>query len=475
MSHLEELSVNANARTWCILGLFALLVAFLGGASRSDAMQIALLRPLSALFMLTYLVQENRQENRKALPIGVFLGLAAILMAIQLVPLPPSVWHALPLGESIDQIDIVLGLEGVWRPITMAPSRTLNSLLSICVPIVAYALVYFNNLKRDDALFLIAGLVTVDSLLGLGQVLSGRNSPLYLYEITNRGAPVGIFANENHSTVFSVLGLLVFTRLGLSRFSGKNRAFFIAWFVIGFGLTLLAVLISGSRAGLALAGFSLLVSLIMFFLARIEKTPLNASSNRLLLWLSRADIVLLALIVSVAVMILLFFQLERTPAFADLSNHDPFANIRWQIGPILQNMVSDFWLTGSGIGSFEKVYHFYEPSNLLLPRYVNQAHNDWAQLFIEGGLPAAALILAILYWVIARIITLFRESSNAMMKLVFWTAILIVICSASIVDYPLRTPSFQVVTIWLLYALAVEPRPARNGKARARMRMPKSP
>src|SRR3546814_18783044 len=34
--------------------------------------------------------------------------------------------------------------------------------------------------------------------LGLAQVIGPRDGPLYLYEITNNGSAVGLFANRNH-------------------------------------------------------------------------------------------------------------------------------------------------------------------------------------------------------------------------------------------------------------------------------------
>jgi O-antigen ligase len=119
-------------------------------------------------------------------------------------------------------------------------------------------------------------------------------------------------------------------------------------------------------------------------------------------------------------------------------------------------MAGDHWLLGTGFGSFDAVYRFYEPTDLLLTRYVNHAHNDWAQLVIEGGLPAVLLFLTGLGWLCRTLWITISRSEAAPGQLIFWAACLAILSAASFVDYPLRTPIFQCVCIWLLTSLATE-------------------
>ena len=123
----------------------------------------------------------------------------------------------------------------------------------------------------------------------------------------------------------------------------------------------------------------------------------------------------------------------------------------------------DHWLAGTGFGAFDTVYRIYEPTALLLPLYVNQAHNDWAQLLIEGGLPAAAYALGLIAWMGVTILRIARDKSNPRALVIFWITLLIIIMVASAVDYPLRTPIFQSVSVWLLLCLA---RDAKAGNVR---------
>ena len=48
---------------------------------------------------------------------------------------------------------------------------------------------------------------------------------------------------------------------------------------------------------------------------------------------------------------------------------------------------------GSGIGSFVPAFQQALPDTLLLPTYINAAHNDYAQVWLESGI--AGLLAAI--------------------------------------------------------------------------------
>src|SRR3546814_6135951 len=74
-----------------------------------------------------------------------WLLLATVLLVLlQLVPLPPAIWTALP-GR-----DVLLGAlpgEAVWRPGSIVPSATINAASSLIVPFVTFTLV---SALRDE-------------------------------------------------------------------------------------------------------------------------------------------------------------------------------------------------------------------------------------------------------------------------------------------------------------------------------------
>ena len=103
------------------------------------------------------------------------------------------------------------------------------------------------------------------------------------------------------------------------------------------------------------------------------------------------------------------------------------------------------------------MYHIYEPTALLIPHYVNQAHNDLAQLVIEGGLPATILLLLLMAWILSAVRALIIRRGTLILG-IFWMTVVIVLAAASLVDYPLRTPIFQVLGVWLVVLLAEDRR-----------------
>jgi hypothetical protein len=324
------------------------------------------------------------------------------------------------------------------------------------VPLAALLLALSTRANPRILLLLVAGLGLFDALLGLLQVISGRGSPLYFYAVTNRGSPVGIFANENHSAVFSAITLLMIARLGVTAKAVKEAPWLRLAYPPAFVIVLLAVLVSGSRAGLAVAILSLVASGIMVWLA-LASARSGRRGRRIEKWLAAHPRTLLLVFAGVIGGLLgAFFGLERAPGFEDIFTKNPIEDLRWQLWPLLEQMIGTYWLLGTGFGSFEEFYHIYEPTELLLPNYVNQAHNDWAQLVIEGGLPAIGILIVLIGWIAVSLRALLRAENFALGRLIFWGAAIAILCAASIVDYPLRAPVFQLVAVWLLLALALE-------------------
>lgn len=433
-----------------LLGIFCFALMLAGGSSRFDASQITVLRPLAALLFIPALWFLGRDDLRRAAVVLVLLGLWLVWMVVQLIPLPSDLWHQLPGREIIRGLDVMAGLDEVSRPISFAPFRGWNSVFGMIVPLCALLIALASKPNSRQLLLLIAAFGVLDAALGLLQVLGGAQSPLYFYAITNRGFPVGIFANENHSALLSAMTLVIISRLGLSAATAMDARWLRLAYVPVFILVLLAVLISGSRAGLVLALMALGAGGTMAWLERWGQARQSGSQalasdrrvNRLLPAFALA--VMLGLIVA-------FLVLERTPAFEDLLIRSSFEDLRWLIWPFLKEMMQTHWLFGTGFGSFDRVYQIYEPTDLLMRAYVNQAHNDWAQLVIEGGLPAVAIVSATMIWLGSSVYSIW---SHGKARAVFWIAVLAMLCVASLVDYPLRTPVFQSLGVWLMLVVA---------------------
>ena len=444
-------------KSWIVLGLFAAAIALFGGASRFDAAQIIPLRSVSALFLTVSLFFLTKEKIKSEGTLITFFGFLVFIVAIQLAPLPPSLWTSWSMRGDLLRLDVLLGLEGGWRPLTLAPMRTWNVFGSLIVPAAGLLVAIALSASSINLLRIIALLGCLNATLGLFQIVSGRSSAFYFYDITNRGSPVGIFANENHAAIFAACAMLVVAFLNLKvqpvKGNFKTRLIYFTAFILIFFVSL----VGGSRAGFLAAIGAILVSFAMFFLSSRRRKG-RFGSDAVHRWLDAYPRLVVTIpLIMASLTTVSFIALDRAPAVRDLLANDSFEDLRWSLWPVLREMLVQHWIAGAGFGSFEQVYHVGEPVGLLMPKYINQAHNDWAQFVIEGGVGAAALLAAILAWVMKKIGVLTIDPLRRVDG-VFWMSIFAVFATASLIDYPLRTPLFQVIIVWLLLALSREGR-----------------
>ncbi|AXK42835.1 O-antigen ligase family protein [Erythrobacter aureus] len=444
---------RSPTKGWVVLGLLAALVALTGGASRFDAIQIIPLRTLSALFFIPALFYISATKARDERTLLVLFACFASLVVIQLLPLPPELWHELPGRSEIFRLDAALGLEDVWRPLTMTPTRTWNVLGSLVVPAAGLLLSVAYSASTLTLLRLIAALGVLNATLSLLQIIAGSASPLYLYALTNRGGAVGVFANENHAAFFAACSMLVVAILGIRVRQLPGRTWESLAYPFAFFLIAIASLTGGSRAGFAASLGAIVISALMLIWSPGARRGHSAARSDTS-WLDQHPRLILAFpVIFIGVVAGAFIALDRTPAFRDILASDSFADLRWSIWPVMAEMLGAHWVLGTGFGSFEQVYQIHEPAKLLMPQYVNQAHNDWAQLIIEGGLFAALILTTLLVWMAKAVIALSARRQTRVLA-IFWISIFAILGLSSIIDYPLRTPLFQLVSIWLLLGLS---------------------
>ena len=425
-----------------LLGLLV-FVCLTGGGSRADIASLAILRLVSAVAVCAALLAMRREDFALIrIPLGL-LALLAVIAAVQLVPLPPSIWAALPGRETIGQLDALLGLE-VWRPITLSPFKTANSLASLIVPL---AILLLFSLLRDRT-WLLGGLVaigTFGALLGMVQLFAPPASGIYFYEITNRGEAVGLFANRNHHAVFLACCVLISLHLARQRHDlvgdGRRLAFAACALVMS-----IAVLANASRAGL----ISLfLVGLFSAIAAAVPAAPTSKSRDtephR-----RRRIIFSVTFGLAASVILVLFAFADRSPALSRLIGGSELTDLRGRLVPYLLDMAASFQPLGAGMGAFEYAYRMREPVELLGQRYLNNAHNDWLQFIIEGGAGAIAMLVVGAVITVTRIGQLMRNATPARTspdEAWLGLALLILVAVASTVDYPLRVPSVMALAI----------------------------
>lgn len=364
-------------------------------------------------------------------------------ITIQLIPLPPGWWSALPGREAIARAGELVGVADAWRPITLSPMKTANSLASLVVPVTGLMLVGLfdeNGWRRLPWVLIVAGMVS--AVLGIAQILLPMARGLYFYEITNTGSAVGLFSNRNHNAMFLSLALLACTfrleKVGRERlFAGDVTA------ILGLLLILAGLLINASRAGLMGMG---LVGLIYASRSLLQWRAESRSRHRRGATLRAAGGGIVAL--GSLALVGLFAVLGRSPAIARLLAEDPAQDQRVEALPTVLEILGGMQPFGAGFGAFEYAYRMNEPVEQLGPRYLNNAHNDWLQFPLEGGVPAILLGLVVLALLLLRAlrITRMRSGGDDMQRnAVLGMLVLGLLALGSVVDYPLRTPSLMLV------------------------------
>lgn len=452
------------------LAVFLIAILLFGGSARVDGVGLVIVRTLAIIAIAITLPgwwDESRRDRlyNRYRPLLLLLGATAAWMLIQLIPLPAGLWSALPGHGDLATRMTAAGVEIGWRPLALSPGRAIHSLLDMLVPLAVVLLVgrTSDSSLRQLPLRLLAFLA-VAAVFGVLQLLGGEGAP-YFHRITNVGAAVGFFANRNHHAVFLALywPLFLWFLHGRNDRAGSHAATLLG--VLGGVAVMLAIMATGSRAGLAIGGASFLATSALLYRMRGAAVGTDSAGN----------IVRLTLLASIvgtitgAIAMLIFGA-----GFMDrLDQGDVMADLRLAVLPTLNAMIWHYAPFGGGFGSFEAAYKIAEPVNLLSLQYLNHAHNDYLELLIDGGLPALGLLIGWGFIVWKAAANGWRHEQAAATDRVGIVAslmMLAIFAAASLVDYPLRTPALAAMATLatvLLYRRPDIPTAGRKGQRSA--------
>lgn len=453
-------SLVGRSRYFALIGLLA-LIALGGGGARADILSLLYLRPALALGLALFAILPGEWDWRGLKAPLILLGALALVIVIQLIPLPPGLWEALPGHAALSQAPELAGVGNPWRPLSMTPDLTRNSLVALLPALVM--LVGFAGIteeQRRSLMPVLLAIMGVSIMLGVLQITGGQTSPAYLYKVTVRDVPVGLFSNRNHQAAFLACGFPLLRAWSMLRAESPRKQRTRELLAIGLGLALvIMILVVGSRAGLGLAAFGLFASALLTPPARA------ADGSR-----RRVVTLLAGMAVAAAAMLALAVMFGRATAVDRLLNADLNQEQRLEAFPVMLRMTTDFIPWGTGFGSFDPVFRTYEPDSQLSFFYFNHAHNDWLELLLTGGIPAVLVLVAFLAWFAFCAVKAFlpwRNKSQGVLYARVGAVMVMIFGLASFVDYPLRTPLagsvFAIACAWL--ATMGTPRPAAPDSA----------
>lgn len=448
-----------NLERWPFIGLLLLLmiVAAGGGSSRDNVDSLIYVRPFGALLLgLGLLTVQKRHLGAHTFAFAAS-GVAIAITAIHLLPLPPSIWQSLPGRALFAEADSAVGLDGIWRPVSLVPWRTWNALFALIIPTAA--LVLASQLRRHENLLLVPILIALavsSGLLSLLQVIGSANSSLYLYDVTTEGAAVGLFANRNHQAV--LMGMLLPLAASYSAFNVPTlerwrRRIFISIASIAIMAPLLVV--SRSRAAFAVAIIGVIAGYFIYHRPTITRPPRRKRQQARARWIPVAAVA--------SAFLTMAFLAGRATTFEKLFQSDPIDTTRQTIWATTIEGIIAYFPVGAGIGTFGDSYRVFERPEDLRVEYINHAHNDFLELLFTAGLPGALLIAVVLFGFVYAAWRLFNRSAiraenrDSVILGRVGIALLLQLGASSLVDYPTRTPTMSVIvviaTVWILGAL----------------------
>jgi O-antigen ligase/tetratricopeptide (TPR) repeat protein len=352
-----------------------------------------------------FLVLSPKKDERYLLKVPGTLPLTLLIfwMLFQVLSLPPSIIHTVaPSTYEIYQPILDVSPQDQWIPLTVNQKATLFESMRIA----SYALFYFLTVQILSSGPYLKKTVRIVSYLAIGiaflAIIQKFSSPnhIYWFRSTPEGAgTVGPWVYHNHYAGFMemmcplVLALFLFyqptvnhekplrSRIAeICTLPGSNLHVF---FGCGVLVIISSIFVSLSRGGI----ISLTMALLFFVLVLPRKT------------FNFKYVTYGFLVCSIALMVTWFGWgsiIEKFgTTFTDTGN---ITNIRLQLWQDSLNIIHDFFLTGTGFGTFIHIYPLYK--TVANDAILDHAHNDYIELLTDGGIVgfvlAACFILTII-------------------------------------------------------------------------------
>lgn len=380
---------------------------------------------LAGLYVLLSSIWKGNLIRFAQLPLFVRLavGVSIALPLVQLIPLPPGLWQALPGHALRAEILLSLGAADIWLPLSITPAETAYSaVMALSVFGLFLSILGLPTDRIRSVLLWVSAMIGLGVLVGLIQVFTAGKA-LQFHPVMHSDALVGFFANKNHMGLLLACAIPLMYVLAEKRTLASNGAgLFLA---VGFVAIVGLLVATNSRAGLALGVLAItLVALRRFSAHRLRVLGLASG-----------------------VIVLSILMASYVPVVGDLLSRVGTAQDDARVDFLDRGapLIEQYGVVGSGLGSFTYVFAPTERLDWVTGAYLNHLHNDYLQLVIEGGIAGA---LAMALWLVALMQAAMRlkvqpsgkDSYKAEARVFAWLGAVIIalFLAHSLVDYPFR-------------------------------------
>jgi O-antigen ligase len=343
----------------------------------------------SAVAGVAALLRARREPGRAPLPGGRLLLALHALVLVQLVPLPPAVLRAVSPGSFSFYNDPLLVPLTAWKPISVSPPDTLRGLAFLAGFVLLYVAVFRETAEgpwRRRLLLTVVGTGVAITVVAFLQAVSPEPHRIYgLWRPRWDWAVFGPYVNRNHFAGYLVMAAplaMGFALEAISRLSsswGRSRR---GWLLLGERegnaavrwSAVVMVIVAGLLASQSRGGVS------AFALAALV-LPLAARRRRP---------------TALAVALLVGLGVAWVGLGGVLSAFETrgIRHSRLDLWRDMLPMVPRFPVFGVGWNAFASAYPWYQ--TIWRTEWVGEAHNDYLQVLLDGGLVGALLVAGLL-------------------------------------------------------------------------------
>ena len=385
-----------------------------------------LIAVVSIVLMLCYVLVGNKPEVNPLLVRRLrwsryFFSGFILYVVFQVMPLPVGLVKLLS-PQAISLRESFSFQVGEWKAVTLslAPYHTVREGLEM----LSYILIGFLVIKTVTSsekikriIYLCVGMGVFQAMYGIFELFRRNPHILFMEKTVNLDKATGTFINQNHFAGFLEMIVplalaLILARIDLFSLSGMDlKEKFLHITAKGFTSNVMALicvivmclglLFSRSRA----AFFSVFLIFFLFFvfsLLYFGQLRRARPAMRTFLHMSFLAVLVIFLYMGIGSNLKRFEEEER------------FGGDRPQYWHNTVNMIGDFPLTGTGLGTFAFVYPAYEKETIYA--VLIHAHNDWLEYFSELGLIGMFFLLGGVLFLFVQSFMMWKIRRNAEIK-----------------------------------------------------------
>jgi len=357
-----------------------------------------------------HMVQGAIRIHHSAL-VMVLLCLFLLLILFQMLPLPPGFLKILsPKTYTLRHQLLMTNDQLPMTSLSFVPFVTEINFFKWLTLIGLFTfLLYWEPFGKSYALrrqlMIVIFVVGVwESLYGIFEFFSGHGQILNLEGEDLVHSVTGTFINRNYFAGYLLMVIPLSIGYLLSR-EATRRDIFLGWrhrlasldgktLLLGFGsiVMIVGLIFSASRMGIS----SLLLSFTL--LSVLLRDPRRERK------FSRTSVLIFSLALLWAIWIGLDAVISRF-----FTSTDDF-KFRWAMWVSTFQIVKDFPLFGSGLGTFTYIFPMYR--SLHVQGLATHAENDLLQLAAEAGLIGVGMLLIVFFYLFWKIVSSFRSLSH---------------------------------------------------------------